>query len=363
MLVYMNKTIFIVLLAAVLLASCGSSSHTERQANGQTSKSKAHCPKLEQLGIDVSKIPTLDGKVEYRNSDNMVSLNPAQVRSLLNDVYHLDLSKDENDMEGGFYIAGLRPLAGDHTLVLFHIEYGDGAGRELAIYDQNGKMTDFLDTGAWDTFHPDENSDYIQGKAYHELMCCEFNDDRHGFTLKRDYALCDYCITDDGTTTFGTIHWALLKNYRYTINGDGHFVHDGTDIEKKGPVDPRILLLDEISDLNYIPASDPARLEKMATLLQRDEVQQELAHPEGLAAYVLLGVMQSAFEQNAPMVLGWMAANRHQTAVIELLRKVFASGWLRKERMIQELEKLPDGEARTWLDQLTAQWGPDGAVG
>ncbi|MBQ7691882.1 MAG: hypothetical protein IJT30_11930 [Muribaculaceae bacterium] len=356
------KQITILLFVAMLLAGCGTATCSASQAGEGSTNSYTF---LTQLGVDVHKIPTLGSKVEFAYGDELVALTNDQTRALLNDIYHFDTpNNDDGDMEGMFYIAGAHPVAGDRMLLLFHIEYGDGSGREMAIYDHNGRLTDFLDTGSWNSCQPNEsNDDFTRGTAYHELASCEFNAQKPEFTLRRDFALSDFFITDDGTIAFDNIHWELLKDYSYTITDDGKFRQQNVHIEQKGPVNALALMLDAISDLNYLPASDPSRLDQLAALMQRADVRSDLANPDGMATYRLQGVMQGTFEQNGTAVLHWLAGHRSSTQVIELLKSVFASGWIPKYRMTQELQKLPAGEERTWLERLTAQWGPDGAVG
>ncbi len=351
-------------LTLALLVGCGTSTGSESQSSVAERDAGDDFVFLTSMGVDTKKIPVMSGRVEQTDGDDLVALTDSQVKKLLNDVYHFDMMDSEEGLEGGFYIAGARSLPGGHTLVLFHIEYGDGSAREMAVYDTDGEMTDFLDTGAWQGFRPDEsNNDYTHGKMEAELVFCVFDEDQPSFTLKRDLEQKDFTLSDDNEWQFGDSHWVLLKDYRYDVGDNGRLVLVDTKVEKKGTIDEQVLLLDDIGDLNYMPASDSKRMAKLAAMLQQPEIRREWSSPESMAHYRLQGVMQAAFEQNGQAVLAWIANNRSNTQVIDLLKSVFSSGWVKKDRMIQELGRMPVGSARKWLEEVTAQWGPEDAVG
>ena len=361
----MLKHITLLVLLATLLAGCGSSTDGDKSATSeQTPPAKADLTFLSKMGVDVANIATLSGKVDCNDSTVLTSLTDEQVRALFQPVHHFDLLPPEEGVEGVYSIVGAQALPNQHTLLLFHIEFGDGATHPMAIYDHNGTMTDYLDLGVWRSVMPDQSGEFApdHGRAFHELAFVEFDPQKPEFTLKRDYALSDW-VDEDGEMKFTDIHWELLKDYHYSIDDNGHFAQLDTAIDKKGDVDASDALLDEISDLHYLPATDTTRLDKLLALMQLPDTKKLVDDPEGTAKYRLQGVMQAAFEQNGQIVLQWLAKNRGCNDMIDLLKQLFASGWLRKELMTQELAKMPQGDARNWLEQLTAQWGPDGAMG
>ena len=144
----MLKHLTILSLLAALLAGCGSStgSGDKPATSEQASAIKADLTFLSKMGVEVANIHTLSGKEECNDNSTNIPLTDEQVRALFQPVYHFDLLPPDEGIEGGYSIVGAQALPNQHTLLLFHIEYGDGATHPMAIYDHNGTMTDYVPT-------------------------------------------------------------------------------------------------------------------------------------------------------------------------------------------------------------------------
>ncbi|MBO7610243.1 MAG: hypothetical protein J6S96_08600 [Muribaculaceae bacterium] len=353
------KPLSILSLLVVMLTACGA---TTQNGNSSTNDEFKF---LKELGIDVNSIVKLDKEVilDYDKYPPFI-MSDAQQKVLLEEVG--DLYRMDEDIEGNFSILGIRALPNGQTLILYNVEFGDGASKVFAIYDKDGKTTDYMDTGYWNDTHPDEsNDDYTHGTAYGDETTCSF-DSPSTMKLARKYKFFEW--TNNKETYEQKVvkeFWSIDKQYDYSITNEGIFQLDNITSKNVGPVDAKIATLEEISDLNFVPSTDRSLFDRVNQLALRDDIRKEIPNENCQISYRMMGVVQDLFHSQPQRLLQWISTHRdlNKNALTGVFEACFSTGLLPKEDLIEEIDKMPQGDARRYIEELTAQWGPADAVG
>ena len=59
-----------------------------------------------------------------------------------------------------------------------------------------------------------------------------------------------------------------------------------------------------------------------------------------------------------------MASHRgRENSLLTVFERLFSNSWVRKEELIDEMQRMTDPSARSYMERITAQWGPADAVG
>ena len=352
------KQISIIALLAVLLAGCGAA--TARGDNGRAEDFGF----LKKLGFNVSEIYKMDQKLGADYNFAPVEMNDAQQDVLLRVVG--EPFRVEDDIEGVFSMIGIRALPSGYTLILYNVEFGDGASKIFAIYDGDGNTTDYLDTGYWNEAHPDEsNEDYTHGTAYGDETTCTF-DTPSTMKLGRKFRFFEWTSKKDAyENNMVKEFWCIDKEYDYSITQKGTFVLNDIKSQKIGPVDAEIAQLEEISDLNFVPRNDNTIFDKMNRLALREDMKRVMTNEDSQVGYRFEGVMHTLYTTKTQALLEWISNHRDlkTNALTGILERCFSSGWIPKEHLIEVFDKMPNSEAKRYLERLTAQWGPADAVG
>ena len=356
------KQLATITLMLTLLAACGSATVGSSSSTGENSDNDKQFAFLRELGLDVDHITQFDqnGAISF---DSIVELNKKQEDVLLKtvgDPYRMD----DGEIEGGFSLLGIRALPAGHTLILYSVEFGDGSSKVFAIYDSEGNTTDYLDSGYWKDEHPIEtNDDYTTGESYGDETQCVFDSPSslklertfNRYSWKRDKETYEHEMVNE--------FWKIEKEYSYQITDKGTFVFSGIKSKSTGPVEKEMAMLDEISDLDYY--TDDSVFDRLNNLALRNDVKQAANNPEGQASYRLQGIVEHLYQTKPQQLLQWMSLHRDlsKNAVTGILEQCFSTGWISKEALIEILKKMPDGEVKNYIENLTAQWGHADAVG
>lgn len=358
----MKRTSIIALFIA-LLTACGTSTASDRAAGSASGAAATDFAFLRELGFDVDQFIIFDRKAEIDYEKGYVEINKKQEDVLLKEVGNLYRTED-GDIECGFSLIGIRALPAGRTLILYNVEFGDGASRVFAIYDSEGNTTDYLDTGYWIDQHGIEVSDdYSTGESYGHLTECFFDSPS---TMKLASKINRYSWRRDKETYEETIlkeFWKIEKEYLYRITDEGTFELTGIKTRQSGPVEPEMAMLEEISDLKYY--DDDSVIDRLNTLALRDDVKREAAKPEGQVSYRLQGIVEDLYQARTQQLFQWMSSHRDlsKNVVTGILEQCLSSGWISKEDFLERLNEMPDGNDKKYLEDLTAQWGPADAVG
>lgn len=332
--------------------------------SGDTSQGASVEPKgesiqfLDDMGVASTQLDRLGDNLELTLNETFYSLTEDQRVKLLNDIYHFD-----GETEGVQSIIGVKSLPNGHTLVLFHNEYGDMNTQEIAIYDKSGKMTDHLETGtALIDNLLDADDGMTAGTSLHNAVKYKFIADS-GLELEREYYQYEW-VDNNGNFVPGRTLWKLQKTYKYRINPDGKILFVDIETKKEGDIDRQELLVDEIGDLQMRPASDVRRLDEANLLAARPDVKKDI-ESDGSGQWQMTSLLWGIFNENPQALLTWLANHRDKTnnRLLGLFESLFSNGVINKSRLVEEINKMKDQDARQYLDTLTAQWGPIDAVG
>ena len=223
-----------------------------------------------------------------------------------------------------------------------------------------------MDTGYWNDTHPDEsNDDYTHGTAYGDETTCSF-DSPSTMKLARKYKFFEW--TNNKETYEQKVvkeFWSIDKQYDYSITNEGIFQLDNITSKNVGPVDAKIATLEEISDLHFVPSTDRSLFDRVNQLALRDDIRKEIPNENCQISYRMMGVVQDLFHSQPQRLLQWISTHRdlNKNALTGVFEACFSTGLLPKEDLIEEIDKMPQGDARRYIEELTAQWGPADAVG
>lgn len=349
---------FSLLLACMLIFASCIAKNSESLSEGKSSASKGESIQfLEDMGVNSSELTRLGKDLKLTFNEIFYSLEDGQRVKLLDDVYHF-----EGDMEGLQSIIGVKPLDNGYTLVLFHSEYGDSGMQEMAIYDKDGHLCDHLETGtALSDNLQEANEDMSEGQSLFNTVEYKFGSAKD-MELYREYYLYDWKTENDRTEPVRTL-WKLKKTYKYRITPGGKFEFVGINTTKEGDVDKMELLREEIGDLQMRPASDIKRLDEANAMAARPDVRKDI-ETDGALEWQMTSFLWGVFNENPQALLTWMAGHRDKdNLLLDLFKSLFLNGTINKSRLVTEIGKMKDDEARKYIDDLTAQWGPIDAVG
>ncbi len=351
------KKISLFLAAALMVLACA----CNRDAKQSSANGDNNFAFLTKLGINMDSVNVFDKKLVEDTVTPTMALDEKQRVALLNQVHRFDVYPE---VEGLCFILGVKAVGHGHTLVVYLTEYGDGSEESMAIYDSEGKLTDFIQTGPWDAMAPQEaNDDYTAGTALKWKAECEFTS-ADEFVLNSSYADVAWKMGADDKGEPGPIEvtdskWEILKKYRYKIDEAGHFVFLGRDEQRKGPVDAEDVILDDIEDVAMLPVSSEARLDSINSKCVRYAKQ-----PGDMVKFSLSSIMWRIYNSNPQQVLNYIAAHRDApTEVQKLMESIVSDGNMDKAILVGDIKKMADAGARAYLEQLTAQWGVAGAKG
>ncbi|MBR1551660.1 MAG: hypothetical protein IJ632_04995 [Muribaculaceae bacterium] len=322
---------------------------------------------LRALGVDMNRVAVLtDAPFNGGDDAHGASLTTEQYIPLLNDVYRFkQFSREElEEMEGNFFITGVRALPGGNTLVVVLVELGDCADNDIAVFDRQGHLIDYLDGDTWASMdNTDANEDYTAGTAYNTTGMMQFDSDTE-FHITKRLALVDWVNRGEWKREAVATHWTIEKTYHYRVDTAGHLSLQRIDSATDGSAEPRLVQEQDIRMLQFYPRSQDSRLDFMNTKAMDHDVKRLMADPDATAGFLMEQVMYIYYRQNPQQVLNWMASHRgRDNCLLTVFERLFSNSWVRKEELIDEMQRMTDPSARSYMERITGQWGPADAVG
>lgn len=359
------KQLSFITLIAFMLMGCNASTASD-SSNAAASTAGDNFAFLKKLGLNIDNVARLDGKVTFDEDNEVITdFTKAQEDALLKVVAE-PFRMDDGEIEGGFAIIGIRALPNGHTLILYSVEFGDGSIKIIAIYDRDGNTTDYINTSNWnDMTGGESNADYTHGTAYGDKTELIF-DSPSTFVLDRKHSHFEWTSTKGEYEYKPTREfWSINKTYSYSISNDGKLTLTGIKASKTGEPDEEIVLLDEIEDFNYSTSNDNSVFDKLNAIALRPEVKRYADNEEGRMIYSMMNMVQNLYNTKTQQMLKWMSDHRdlNKNALTGLLERCFSDAWIPKEQLVKDINQMPDQSAKTYISELTAQWGPADAVG
>lgn len=306
----------------------------------------AEVPFLKSMGLDVRKVAIgteFDTKAfaSEAGRGKAVPLTGGQARQLLADAAPLvTLTDGDTPM-----VVGARAFSDVVLLVVWH-DVGDGHELIFATYDQGGKLKDVVTTPPW--AYVMECGD--DGERMVTYDSCRATFGESGFVLHRRL----------GRNHGANPVWSQNREYTYTVAADGLLTLSqmealplkGKQSEAFQDVAPEI---EDIYDVDYYPISSKDvfdRLDKLAS-----------EHFGGAAGRdpVMSTTMRMAYSRTQQLLQ--YVADHSASALTRALCECVSKEWIPKHFLYEAIQKMPDAASRERLDALTAQWGPEGAVG
>ncbi|MCQ2290106.1 MAG: hypothetical protein MJZ63_02370 [Muribaculaceae bacterium] len=338
----------VVLVSAMTLACKSTKSDSENSASEQqVAVNLSEVPFLKAIGLDVSKVAiekdfSTAGVFETEGADPKgVMLNEKQREALLDDVPMVDF-----DEGGGPFIVGAKAFADNVLLVYWH-EMGDGHEIILVSYNKDGKLKDVVTTPSWEYTMPWDGEEAVQTVCYDS---CHATFSADSFVLHRTVG------RDAGKNPV----WSQKRDYTYTVNADGTMrlakvdaqPLKGTQSEKFGDHTPEA---HTIYDVDYYPYSDQGLFENFDKLAGKYFKNNKLKED-------LMSMVVRMMYSREELLLQYLGTHR-QSAITEVLHQCIREEWWQKSELYEDIQEMPEGDSKKYLNELTAQWGPDGAVG
>lgn len=322
---------------------------------------------LRTLGIDMKNVALLtDAPFNGGDDAHGEALNTEQYKTLLNDVYHFNRFSGEElaEMEGNFFITGVRALPGGNTLVVLLVEFGDGSDNNIAVFDRQGRLTDYLDANTWASMDNTEaNEDYTAGTAYSTTGMMQFDSDSE-FHVTKCLNLVDWVNRGQWKLETVATHWTIERTFHYSVDKAGHLTLQRIDSATDDHADPRMVQEQDIRALQFYPRSQESRLDILNTKATDPDVKRAMDNPDVSVGFQIEQVMYIYYRQNPQQVLNWMASHRGRgNSLLTVFERLFSNNWVRKEELIDEMQRMTDPSARSYMERITAQWGPADAVG
>ena len=270
-------------------------------------------------------------------------LTDKQVKQLLGGAPLIDLG------EGGTpFVVGAKAFADNVMLVFWH-EVGDGHELILATYNaEKGDLRDIATTPSWE-FTQEWDGENIEGQIQTYDHCrATFSAD--GFVLHRK----------NGRNLDGKSVWSQERDYNFAITADGIIKLNKIDVKplkgkQAGEYYEPTPEVESIYDVNYYSYND---MEALATL---DNLASTYFNRENTKEPVMTMVM-NFMRDRTQQLLQYIAVHK-PAALIEALHECITKEWIDKSVLYDAIQEMPDASAKKYLNDLTAQWGPEGAVG
>ena len=319
---------------------------------------------LARAGVDTTQLFVMPiAPIENMRSilDTMIYLNEDQQKNLLNGALHYDVGVSEH--EGYFSLLGVRPLPGGYTLVVYNDSFGDIGLEHIAVYDGNGKMTDYLYAGEWFAWgKPDEDH---TGKMHYQQGKMQITG-TNSFEVTNTLSYIGYEEVDYVCQPRGEAFWQVTTRYQYTVDDVGHILYVDTKSQTKGQgaQEPSVMQSD-FENIQRQPMSDVTRIDRLNDLAVRDDVLADLKEGEnGRAEYLIITQLGDFYEKLQQQLLSWMAAHDGPSNhLLPYFEQMFREDLVKKSGLVKHIGMMPDAKARAKMERLTAQWGPEDAEG
>lgn len=310
---------------------------------------------LNRLGIDERQLSLMAGHYTLDEASNYYPLESRQVIALLDEVIHWQYWMDQDLAEGGRSIEGIRPLPEDFTLVLFSTESGDGSTQEMAVYDKDGLITDYVNMGywsGWNGYSIDDDPESEAQVTWTTKFC--FQDERH-FIVERTETS---AIWIDGNMANVKPMGQMVKSFQYMVDGAGHLTLTGITRHVEGEVIGKHYRFDDLSHITMYPTSDATRLDRLESLITSDDVAADINRAitdsdyYSDAAYQLKQAVWTLSEENPQQLFYWLYAHRNTEHLSGILRENIDSGVQYGPLLLHEANYISNPEVKAYILQL-----------
>ena len=361
----MKNLLLLAALALMPLVACnanGTNSNAGDQAAPAAAPAKPDLGFLKKMGLDVSKLQTIDDSFDFGQEREFVLLEKnADIFKLLPMVESMS-----EEIDAGYYIGGAKAMPGGKTMLLYSVEYGDAGTELMGIYDKNGNLVDFMQLGNCDEYMTIECDDNMtKGKAQITNTIMKFTSPSE-FTIDKTNKLADWKRNSEkGPISITKVYWQVQTLSKYSLDNQGHIaLVDEKEVKRQGVVDPDYERRKSVSDLAHLPMSDPTRIDRLSK--KADDLYKQLNNGEydDDPSYYIQQVLADYFDSNPQALLQWIYKNRNKkNQIVEHFEQIFANNWRNKYTLVKAIEQMKDKNAQKYLEELTSQWGPRDAVG
>ena len=311
---------------------------------------------LRSHGIDVSKLNVIDGTFTLDENTELYPLEGEQLIALLDDVRHMDYYINHADgRDGGYSIAGVHDN-GFFSIVVYSVEYGDGGEIEMGIYDDQGKLWDFMDLGYWYEYIGCNIDDGPESDAVirtnTELV---FNDD-HTFSLNITGEMHPINVDPSPSNLMGT----MTKTVRYGYKDLRYFDLKEIDVNYSVPEMGQFLAFDDIADLHYVPKSDVyGKLDTLNGLIASEAVAADLQNEEySDANYMIIHTVARWLEMTPETVFTWLTyhQNSDKNHLLYFVEDSYKSGVADGAMMKYVVGQMQANKVKKYATQLFQRW-------
>lgn len=313
---------------------------------------------LQFNGIDVSKLNILDGTFTIGEDTELYPLENKQLIALLDDVRHMDYYINGDGREGGYSIAGVHDNE-YFSIVVYSIEYGDGGCIEMGLYDDNGKLWDFLDLGYWYDFLGCNLDDSPESDAViHFDTSLTFNQD-HTFTLNITGEMRPIHDVNSQSNLMGT----MTKTVQYGYKDLRYFELKGIDVTYSNPVMEQFFPFTDLANLRYVPKSEVfGNIDTLNDLIVREDIAADLNKEDySEAQYMISQTLTQWLVMDTETVFSWL--NYHHQPdkhhVMPFVENCYKGGIVDPGMINYTIEKFKRANIKNYATRLLQQWNKD----
>lgn len=316
---------------------------------------------LTRLGVDMGQVTVIGHNERFTINDTTrhYLIPDSLVIALLDDAVHWSDAIEADLAEGMRSIVGVFRITPQHTIVLFSHEHGDGAEQELAIYNQQGQLTDYIDTGYWTDTSPLSIDDDPQSEAdvrWNSAIITQGKGD-NAFSLQRTYQC---CVWHNGNSSQAEVVGQRTYTYHYTIDQHGHLTLADVDSHDTGQVFEQYFRFEALKQMNWLPLNDPSRIQRLNQLIDDKEIQTEMARERSDkdytsdAVYLVNLLIWNYFEQSPQAFFQWMYAHRNQTGnhLTAMVLEIIDSGLMSHDMACRAAHHIKNAKQRAYFLQL-----------
>ena len=260
---------------------------------------------------------------------------------------------------GSINLLAVRDIDGEHTLCFYAIHHGAGCDAAMATYDAGGKPCDAMLLNRCHDLWP-VNPETFEGNLARELTAqVEFNGQRH-FNLVYEF---QEMVFDPSTDQRSAPQWVVKWHQDYDIDKDCHFVlkeqKEDMRTGNKSAIDEVVYMNMRLTTFATQSVNDPRVIDKYNKAIP----EWEQFYKNVDLSYIDMS-LNSLFDMNRVRLLQWMASHRgRENSLLTVFERLFSNSWVRKEELIDEMQRMTDPSARSYMERISAQWGPADAVG
>lgn len=311
---------------------------------------------LKRAGVDLSQVERLPDVVDL--SGDAIGYYPLddQVHRLLEPVRHFSYYYEVTDqgIEGGYAIAGVRDYGDGRTLVLYQVEYGDGANVELASYNVRGDLVDFIDLGyGCDGMAYNTDDDPSSDVCVYVSRSLELPNDSVVVVRETQQVLPSGLSNWTEKDVLGRVDKTI--SYAYNSLGQLHLASIGS--KHSGQWVEQSHRFEDIRDLHYYPVSQYERIGRLNQMAARPDVVSDMAGDEySVASYELHHAAADMIQTNTIQVLLWMFRHRDNN-LSKVMAQCARSGLIDVGMIRNEMErKAPNPAFRTVIGRELDKW-------